>query len=103
MATSHFYILPKPLRFHQGIGEQYWATGRQKSFRRSKVDEEPETRLWKVCVEAVCPRLNVFEWMAFLLFGAVSLGALVYGFCELHHLLSSGALDQTVRAFLSKS
>ncbi len=102
MTTVHFYILPKPLRFHQGIGEQYRATDRQRSFSRSKVEEEPETRLWKVCAEAACPRLNVFEWVAFLLFGAVSLGALVYGFCELSHLLNSGALDQTVRAFLTK-
>ncbi len=42
----------------------------------------------------VCPRLNVSEWAAFLLFGAVSLGALVYGFCELHHFSAAVQLTK---------
>jgi hypothetical protein len=102
MNTANFYILPKSLWPHQGLRERQPATTGQRSLSRSEIEKEPEARLWNVCAEAACPWVSVFESVAFLLFGAVSLYALVYGFCELHHFFGSGALDQLVRAFFTK-
>jgi hypothetical protein len=39
---------------------------------------------------------------ALLLFGSSALAALAFCFSESFHLLNSGALDQTVRALLSR-
>ena len=100
--TATLFVPAKPLHLRQGFTEQQGAMTGQRSLIRSKIEEEPEARLWKVCAEVTGSRLNVFEWIAFLLFGVVSVGALVCGFCELLHLLGSGALDQTVRALLTK-
>ena len=39
---------------------------------------------------------------AAVLVGASALAALAYGFSELFHLINSGALDETVRALLTR-
>ena len=100
MATTNFYILAKPLQSDQGIiGEQRVTTG-QPSFTRSSEEREPETRLWKVFAEATSPPLSGLEWVAFLVFGALALGALISCFFELSRLFNNDTLDQTVRLLL---
>jgi len=102
MAAANFHILAKTLQSDQGLKEQNRVAIRQPWFTRPKAVAEPEARLWKVCAETASPRLSGFEWIAFLLFGALALGTLAYCFSELFHLLNSGALDQTVRALLTR-
>ena len=102
MTTANFYILANTLRPDQGLQEQNrFGTG-QPALTGTKTKTEPETRLWKVCAAAVSQRFSIFEWGAFLLFGAVSLGALACCFSELVQLLGSGALDRTVDALLTR-
>jgi hypothetical protein len=84
MATASFYILEKPL--------VTW----------TEAEAQPETRLWKACAEATSSRFLGLEWIAFLFFGALVLGALACCFSELFKMLMSGALDETVRAFLTR-
>ena len=100
MATANFYILAKPLQSHQAIKGEHRVTTGQSSFGRSKAEREPETRLWKVFAEAASPRLSGLEWMAFLVFVALALGALVYCFSELFRLFNNDTLDRTVRLLL---
>ena len=102
MSTANFYILAKPLQAAEGIKEQSRVPARQLSVVQPKAETEPEERLWKICAEATSPRLNGFEWIAFLFFGALALGALAFCFSELFYLLNSGALDETVRALLTR-
>jgi hypothetical protein len=102
MAAADFYILAKPLQSDQGLKEQNRVATGQPSFIRSYAETEPEARWWKVCAEAVSPRLSGFERVVFLLFGASALGALACCFSELFHLLNSPALDETVRALLTR-
>jgi hypothetical protein len=102
MATANFYIPEKPLQPDQGLKEQNRITTGQPSLARSKAETEPEARLWKVCAEAASPRLNGLEWLALLVFGVLALGAVALCFSELFQLLKSGALDETVRALLTR-
>jgi hypothetical protein len=102
MARANSYVLAKPLHSDQGLKEENRAATRRPVVTRSKAEAEPEARLWKVCAEAASPRLGGFEWVAFLVFGALALGALAYCFSELFQFLTSGALDQTVHALLTR-
>jgi hypothetical protein len=83
MATANFYILAKPLQSDQGIREQHRTATRQVSVVQAEAEAEPGQRLWKICAEAASPRLSAFEWIAFLLLGASTFGALAYCFTEL--------------------
>lgn len=102
MSTANFYILAKPLQSDEGIEEQSRGSTRQLSVARPKTETEPEERLWKICAEVSSPKLWRFEWIAFLSLGVLAFGALVCCFSELFHLLNSGALDETVRALLTR-
>jgi hypothetical protein len=101
MTTTNFYVVAKPLQADQGLKERPRVARRQSFFIGSKVETEPETRLWKVCAKAGSSRLSSFEWIAFLLLGASALGALACCFSEAFHSFNTGALDQTVRALLT--
>jgi hypothetical protein len=100
--TENFRILAEPLESLRGLKDQRRAASGEHSFSRSKAETEPETRLWKICAKAASPGLNGVEWIALLLLGASALGAMAYGFSESFHLFNSGALDQTVRAILTR-
>jgi hypothetical protein len=100
MSTANLNVLAKPVPSDARIKEQSRAAPQQLSVARQKA--EAEKCLWKVCAAAASPQFSGFEWIAFLCFGALALGALAYCFSELFHLLDSGALDGTVRALLTK-
>jgi len=102
MTTANFHVLAKPLQPDQGRNEQPRVASGQPSFARPKVEAEPEARLWKVCAEEASSRLGALEWMMLLFFGVLALGAVGFCFSELFDLLSSGALEQTVRALLTR-
>jgi hypothetical protein len=101
VATVDFDVLAEPPRLDQGLKEANRSSTRRLSVVVAKAEAEPETSLWKICAEAASPRFSVLEWIVFLLFGALSLGALAYCFSESLHLFNSGALDDIVRAFLT--
>ena len=100
--TANFTILAEPLESVQGLKDKRQAAAGPRPLSRSKAETEPEARLWKLCAEAASPRLSGAEWIALALFGASALGALAFGFWELFHLFNTGALDQTVRALLTR-
>jgi hypothetical protein len=102
VTTANFHVLAKPLQPDQGLKEQQRVATEQPSFARPKVEAEPEARLWKVCAETASPRYGALERMTFLLLGVPALGAAGFCFAELFQLINSGALDQTVRALLTK-
>jgi hypothetical protein len=102
MATASFYVLAKPLQPDQGLKERNGVATGQASFTLPKAEAEPEARLWELCATTVSPQFSVFEWGAFFLFGALSLGALACCSSELLQLRSSAALDQTVHALLMR-
>jgi hypothetical protein len=102
MSTANLYILAKPLLSDKRKKQQSRVATRKLSVVRSKAETEPEARLWKVCAEAASPRLGAIEWIAFPFIGALALGALACSFSESFRLLNSGALDQTVRALLTR-
>jgi hypothetical protein len=102
MATANVYILAKPLQPDQGLKEQHRIGTGQPLFSRTKAQADLQVHLWKVCAEVASPWSSVFEWIAFLSFGALSLVLLTYCFCELLPLVNSNALDQTVRALLTR-
>lgn len=88
------------------IGIQRKSTGSRlgnPSFSRPEAETEPETRLWKVCAEAACPRHSGFEWVAFLVLGILALGVLAYSFSGLSLLVSTDDFDRTVRVLLGTS
>jgi len=101
MARADFYVLAEPVRSDQGLREGNRAATRLVFVNLAKAETEPETSLWKICAEAASLRVRPFEWIAFLLLGALSLGALAYCFSESLHLFNRGALDEIVRAFLT--
>ena len=100
--TTNFSIVAKPLRTDQTLKERARVATGQRPVTRPKAEAGPETRLWKICAEVASPGLSGVEWIPLLLLGASALGALAYGFSESFHLFNSGALDQTVRALLTR-
>jgi hypothetical protein len=67
MTTTNLYIVAEPLQADQGLKERPRVATGQQSFAESKVETEPEKRLWKVCAKAASPRVSGLEWLAFLL------------------------------------
>ena len=103
MTTTDFYVLPAPLRSDQELREEPRPIAiKQPSFTSPKLEAEPEARLWKLCAEAASPRLSRVEWIAILLFAASALAAMACCAFEWIQLANSGALDQTVRALLTR-
>ena len=102
MTTTNLYVVAEPLACAQPLKQPSQVEDRQRPVTRSKIETEPQTRLWKICAEVASARLTGVEWIGLLLLGVSALGALAYGFFELFNLFSSGALDQTVRALLTK-
>jgi hypothetical protein len=102
MATANFYLLAKPLQPDQRLKQQNRIATGQASFAPPKAEAEPEVRLWKVCAEVASLRFIGLEWVAFLFFGALVLGALACCFSEVFQLLNSGALCDTVGVLLKK-
>jgi hypothetical protein len=102
MATTDFYTLAKPLQPDQRLEEERHAATGRLSVAGDKAEAEPEVRLWKVCAEAVSSQFTALEFVAFLLFGVLSLGAVAYCVSELFQLLTNSALDQAVRVLLTR-
>ena len=100
--TTNLHILAEARQSDHALKERPRVADRQRPVTRPKVETERETRLWRICAEAASPELSGIEWIALLLLGASAFGALAYGFSESFHLFDSGALDQTVRALLTK-
>jgi|ERR1700756_2141091 hypothetical protein len=102
MTTANFFILAEPRRSDRRLKEKRSAATEQSLLSRPKAEAEPETRLWKLCAEAASPRLSRFEWIAILVFAASALAAMACCAFEWIQLANSGALDQTVRALLTR-
>ena len=103
MTTANFYILAEPRHSDRRLREKRsLAATEQSSLSKPKLEAEPETRLWKLCAEAASPRLSRFEWIAILVFAASALAAMACCSFEWIQLANSGALDQTVRALLTR-
>lgn len=103
MSTADFYVPAAPLQFDWELTkERARVANKQPSLTRPKVEAEPETRLWKICAEAAPPRLSGFERIALLVFGASAFVALACCAFEWFHLFTSGALEHTVRALLTR-
>jgi hypothetical protein len=103
MTTANYYVLAEPLKSDRELREEHpWVATEQLSFTRSKIEAEPEARLWKICAEAAPPRLSVFEWIALLVFGVSGIVVLACCVFEWLQLSNSSSLDQIVRALLSK-
>jgi hypothetical protein len=103
MTTANYYVLAEPPQSDQELTEDWPRVAtNQSSFTRPKVEAEPETRLWKICAEVAPPRLNGFDWIAILVFGASAFLSLAFCAFEWFHLFSSGALDQIVHVILTR-
>ena len=103
MMTANYYVLGEPPRADQELTKhRSWVATKQSPFTRAKVEAEPETRLWKICAEVAPPRLNKFEGIALLVFGASAFLSLAFCAFTWFHLFSSGALDQVVSAILTR-
>ena len=107
MTTADFYILAEPRRSDRRPKEKRSPAATEQALlsqpkAEAEAEAEPETRLWKLCAEAAPPRLSRFEWIAILVFAASALIAMVCCTSEWIQLAKSGALDQTVRALLSR-
>jgi hypothetical protein len=103
MTKADFYILTDPRRFDRRLREARPRVATEpSSLSRPKVEAESETRLWKVCAAAASPRLSRFERIAVLIFAASALAAMACCTFEWVRLSNSGALDQTVRALLTR-
>jgi hypothetical protein len=103
MTTANFYILAEPRQSDWRLREKRARVGTKQSLlSEPRIEAEPEPRLWKLCAEAASPRLSRFEWIAILVFAASALAALACCAFEWIQLTNSGALDQTVRALLTR-
>jgi hypothetical protein len=101
--TTDFQILAVPRRSNRPLKEERLRVVTEaSSLNRPKVEAELETRLWKVCAKATSPRLSKVEWTAMLVFAASALAALACCTFEWFRLSNGAALEQTVRALLTR-
>ena len=101
--TANYYILADPPRPAQELTkERPRIATKQMSLPRPKVEPAPETCLWKICAEVDPQRLSGIEWIALLLFAASAFISLAFCAFEWFRLSNSGALDQIVRAILTR-
>jgi hypothetical protein len=101
--TANYYVLADPPRSAQELTkERPRLAAKQTSFSRAKVEAAPETRLWKVCAEIDPQRLSWIEWIALLFFAASAFLSLAFCVFEWFRLSNSGALEQIVRAILTR-
>lgn len=101
--TTDFNVLAEPRRSDRRLKEaRLRIVTETPSLNRPRVEAEPETRLWKVCAKAASPRLSKFEWIAMLVFAASALAALTCCTFEWLRLFNNAALEQTVRALLTR-
>jgi hypothetical protein len=101
--TANYSILADPPRSALELTkERPRLATKQSLFTRPKAEAVPETRLWKICAEVAPQRLSRIEWIALLFFGASAFLSLAFCAFEWFHLSNSGALDQIVRAILTR-
>ena len=101
--TTDFNVLAKPRRPDRPLEEaRLRIVTEASSLNRPRAEAEPERRLWKVCAKAASPRLSKFEWIAMLVFAASALVAMACCTYEWFRLSNSAALEQTVRALLTR-
>ena len=101
MKVLNLYGDPRPPLYDKSDGRSLGAVAR-KSITEIAPSVWPEKRLWNICRELALPNRNKIESIALLIWAIVSVVAIVFCFGELFQLLSSGALEQTVRAALAK-
>jgi hypothetical protein len=103
MTTVNYYVLAESLQSDRELREEHpWVATEQLSFTQSKIEAEPEARLWKICAGVAPQRLTVFEWIALLVFGVSAIFVLAYCVFEWVQLSDSNSLDQIARALLSR-
>jgi hypothetical protein len=103
MTTANYYVLPAALvRNQELIEKRSRVATKQPKFIRPNAQAEPEMRLWKICAEAASPRFSGFERIALLALGTSAVFAFACCAFEWSHLFNSGALDQVVRALLTR-
>ena len=97
MTTANYYPLAEPLQSDRELREDHPGVAtEQLSFARSKIEAEPEARLWKICAKAAPPRLSVFEWIALAVFGGSAIFGLACCVFEWFHLYNSSSLEQII-------
>jgi hypothetical protein len=101
--TANYYILADPPRSAQELTkERPRLATKPMSLPMPNVEAALETRLWKICSEVAPQRLSRIEWIALLFFAASAFLSLTFCALEWFRLSNSGALDQIVRAILTR-
>jgi hypothetical protein len=102
MQTANFFIPAERLKLRPSISEQSRQPAARQSTANVRVELAPEHRLWKVCGEAASSKLGKVDVLVFAFFAIVAVIATACSFSELFHTLGSGALEQTVRALITR-
>jgi hypothetical protein len=97
MPAANLEILEMPFSSDEGreAGSHFPMT--RMSVARPSTENELEERLWKVSAETTSSRVSRFEWIVFLFFGVMALGAATNCWSELFQLLRSESLEHLLR------
>lgn len=103
MTTANYYPLAELLQSDRELREDHPRIATEPlSFTRSKIEVEPEARLWRICAEAAPTRLSVFEWIALTVFAGSAIFGLTCCVFEWVQFSNSSSLEQIVRAILTR-
>jgi hypothetical protein len=97
MPAVNLEILEMPFRSDEGRKAVSHFPMTRMSVARPSTETELEERLWKVCAKITSSRVSRFEWIVFLFFGVMALGATINCWSELFQLLRSASLEHLVR------
>ena len=97
MPAANLEILEMPFPSDEGRKAKRHFPSTRISVARLSTETELEERLWKVSAETGYSRLSRFEWILFLFFGVMALGATTNCLSEMFQLLRSESLEHLVR------
>lgn len=100
--NSNFFVQPELFRLPLETREQGYCAARQRPTIDPCCKVEPEQHLWNVCMDTASSNYDSVEWITFLLFGVLAFAATVSSFSELFYLITSGSVEHTVRALLTR-
>jgi hypothetical protein len=103
MNTLDVYISESPSLVCESSAEHRRLAPRPEAIIQRTTDTRSETRLWRLCRDAVSPGFSrIDELGIFLFLGALASCAVTGCFLDLVHLVGSDVLDHTIQSMITR-
>jgi len=102
MNTLDVYISESPSLVCERSAEHRRLAPRPEAIIQQTTDTRSETRLWRLCRDAVSPGFSRIELGIFLFLGALASCAITGCFFDLVHFVGSNVLDHPIQSMITR-